>query len=49
MEVIKKKAQEDYIRICEANVCLENLFRTQQRLRRLRGVTRILDVGASVA
>lgn len=31
MEVIKKKAREDYIRIWEANACLENLFRTQQR------------------
>lgn len=31
MEVIKKKASEDYIRTWEANTCLENLFGTQQR------------------
>lgn len=29
MEVVKKKASEDYIRIWEANACLENLFGTQ--------------------
>lgn len=31
MEVIKKKASEDYIRIWEANACLENLFGVGQR------------------
>lgn len=31
MEVIKKKASEDYIRIWEANARLENLFGIQQR------------------
>lgn len=35
MEVIKKKAQKDYIRIWEANACLENLFRPQKRLEKV--------------